>query len=259
MHHSHKLQWQFELCNDTQDPDRCTVYEVPVPVLVMHCGPLLAPRDLFLFCATHSSVWRKSAAFVGWLAADQHGTDAEAVTNFGQLRTLEETPCNYVLDFRSPKFLVENGVFLTSRLQRGTYCVSIAGLQNPDFGILDLWLYDIRVTNHSEADWQRCEASKQDAFPAFEVDIEETGKHIWRFETNYHQRLSESQGMRLAEFRVECVCAGQPRRTRACAWLRATARQTVIAIQTRMLNLLWMSRWLPKLKQFSCAMLSQRQ
>merc|ERR1719491_2290867 len=82
----------------------------------MHLGPVLTPKELFAFCTAHSSLWYNSAAFVGFLAAAQHGTDASAVTDFGKLRELENTPRLYVLDFTSPKFLRESGV----RLLRGS-------------------------------------------------------------------------------------------------------------------------------------------
>lgn len=200
-----------------------TVSEVPMVVFTMHLGPVLTPQELFTLCAAHSSLWYNTEAFVGWLAAAQHGCDKDAVANFRQLRELEQTPRLYVLNFSSPKFLVESGVFLTSTLQRGRYRVSITGWQNPNLNSLGLWLDDVRVTDPSGLKGYSHEATERHAFPAFEVDIQKTGKHVWRFETNYRQRHSQNSWMSLAEFRVECVGPAEARRRRTIAWLRAVA------------------------------------
>lgn len=196
-----------------------TISEVPLAVLVQHFGPFLTFKELFHICAAHSSFWSNSTAFVGWLAAAQHGADTHAVISFKQLRELAQTPRLYELEFTSPKFLVESGVCITSRLQRGTYRVSISGLQNANLGTLDLWLDDVRVTDQAKLDWNNHGAA------ALEVKICETGKHVWRFETTYHQGLSQDTSMRLKAFRVEYMCPVKPKRRHPLAWIQALAHQ----------------------------------
>jgi len=207
-------------------------------VLTMHFGPFLTPTELVVLCAAHSSLWRNSAAFVGWLAAAQHGTDAHAVADFGKLKELDQIPRAYILEFTSPKFLVESGVCLTSKLQRGSYRVSIADLQNPNLGTLDLLLDDVCVTDHSKLAADSHEPAKHNNFPAFDVEIEKTGRHVWRFETRYRDGHSPSDSMRLKEFKVERICRAEARRVRAIAWLRSVAHQTATAARTRISHLL---------------------
>mmetsp|Transcript_37137 Transcript_37137/g.66714 ORF Transcript_37137/g.66714 Transcript_37137/m.66714 type:complete len:254 (+) Transcript_37137:90-851(+) len=230
MHPSQNDVWPvgWQAPGQVQGPS--TFCDVPAVVLVKHFGPVLNFKELFNFCAAHSSFWSNSTAFLGWLAASQHGTDTNTVATFRQLRELERTPRLYELEFTSPKFLVESGVCLTSKLQRGTYRVSITGLQNPNFGTLDLWLDDVCVTDRAKLDCNSHDAAEQHTFPALEVEIWETGKHVWRFETTYHRGLSQDDSMRLKEFRVECVCPAKPRRRKAFAWLQAVAHQAANAM-----------------------------
>jgi len=250
MRPSRRFQWQYGILAHPTAPAASASCGLPMVEFMMHSAPVLTPRDLLALCTTNSLLWSRSGVFVGQLAAAQHGTQADAITSFKQLRELERVPRLYVLGYTLPMFLVENGVCLNSNLQKGRYRVSVTGWQNPDLGALDLWLDDVLVTDPVGPEWCGHEAAQRRALPVVEVEIMQTGRHVWRFTTS-------SRNMCFSEFRVECI--NKERSAWMVVWLRAVAHQAATAARTKFCHILSCSRWRPKLKGVTCSKRERRQ
>lgn len=212
--------------------------EIPLVVLTMHIGPFLKSTDLLTLCATQSVLWANGKLFAGWLAALQHGVDASAVNHIKELMQLEGVPDACFLDFTSAYFLKEFNVQLlcgsqmaypifvgstydaittavnppargdswtvSVDLQKGRYHVTLVAWRNPFHGILDLWLDDRLISGHG-LDCYSTETAERHSFRAIEIEIERTGRHIWRFETSRSYKQSGHYWMCLEELRIEPV------------------------------------------------------
>lgn len=218
--------------------------EIPFVVLTMHIGPFLSSSELFSFCMAQTALWDYGPEIAGWLASLQHGLDRLAVKHIRQLRDLEGMPKSCFLDFASPCFLKDHNVQLLSgsllaypiyvgsthyaittavnppacgdawavtvELQKGRYRATVVGWRNPFHGILDLWLDDQIVSGSSGLDCYSPETAQRHTFPAIELEIEQSGRHTWRFETSRSNTISQQYWMCLEEFRIECISRPDP-------------------------------------------------